>query len=195
MARDWDATTYERLSQPIAQMGKDVLLRLELDGDETVLDAGCGTGKVTAALLERLPNGHVIAVDAAPSMVEEARQRLPDSVDVRQADLLELQVEPVDAILSTATFHWIADHDRLFANLLRALKPGGRLVANAVTLESEALLAQWYALIGGELTRIATSRAKAVGSFTGWQPAMPVTQWSVTKPRDPVEAPQPSHSS
>ena len=69
-----------------------------------------------------------------------------------------------------------------------ALRPDGRLVANAVTLESEALLARWYALIGGELTRIATSRAKAVGSFTGWQPAMPVTQWSVTKPRDPVEA-------
>jgi trans-aconitate 2-methyltransferase len=129
MARDWDASTYERLSQPIAQMGKDVLFRLELNGDETVLDAGCGTGKVTAALLERLPNGHVIAVDAAPSMVEEARQRLPDSVEVRQADLLDLRVEPVDAILSTATFHWIADHDRLFANLLQSLKPGGRLVA------------------------------------------------------------------
>jgi precorrin-6Y C5,15-methyltransferase (decarboxylating) len=63
-----------------------------------------------------------------------------------------------------------------------ALRPGGRLVANAVTLESEALLAQWYVLHGGELIRVATSRAKAVGGFTGWQPAMPVTQWSVTKP-------------
>jgi trans-aconitate 2-methyltransferase len=130
MARDWDATTYERLSQPIAQMGRDVLFRLELEGHETVLDAGCGTGKVTAALLERLPNGRVIAVDAAPSMVEEARQRLPAAVDVRQADLLDLELEePVDAILSTATLHWIADHDRLFANLRNALKPGGRLVA------------------------------------------------------------------
>jgi precorrin-6B C5,15-methyltransferase / cobalt-precorrin-6B C5,C15-methyltransferase len=65
-----------------------------------------------------------------------------------------------------------------------ALKPGGRLVANAVTLESEALLAQCYARRGGELIRIATSRAKAVGGFTGWQPAMPVTQWSVTKAAD-----------
>jgi trans-aconitate 2-methyltransferase len=130
MARDWDASTYERLSQPIAAMGLDVLARLELRGDETVLDAGCGTGKVTAALLERLPRGHVIAVDAAPSMVLEARDRLPDAVDVRQADLLELELdEPVDAVLSTATFHWIADHDRLFANLLGVLEPGGRLVA------------------------------------------------------------------
>src|SRR3954467_15655490 len=126
MARDWDASTYERLSQPLAAMGVDVLSRLELNGDEIVLDAGCGTGKVTAALLDRLPGGRVIAVDAAPSMVQEARERLPASVDVRQADLLELALgEPVDAVLSTATFHWIADHDRLFANLLAALRPAG----------------------------------------------------------------------
>jgi precorrin-6Y C5,15-methyltransferase (decarboxylating) len=62
-----------------------------------------------------------------------------------------------------------------------SLRPGGRLVANTVTLESEALLAQWYTRYGGELIRISASRAKAVGGFTGWQPAMPVTQWSVTR--------------
>ena len=64
----------------------------------------------------------MIAVDAAPSMVEQARALLPAAVDVRQADLTTLDLgEPVDAILSTATFHWIADHDRLFANLHAAL--------------------------------------------------------------------------
>src|SRR5919112_3663615 len=128
--RDWDAATYERLSAPIAAMGVDVLDRLELEGDETVLDAGCGTGKVTRELHRRLPRGHVIAVDAAPSMVEQARAALPEDVEVRQADLLELALErPVDAVLSTATFHWIGDHDRLFAVLHAALRPGGRLVA------------------------------------------------------------------
>jgi trans-aconitate 2-methyltransferase len=128
--RDWDAATYERLAAPLTAMGTEVLDRLVLRGDETVLDAGCGTGNVTRVLLERLPRGRVIAVDAAPSMVEQARELLPDEVDVRQADLLELTLEtPVDAILSTATFHWIADHDRLFANLRAALTPGGRLVA------------------------------------------------------------------
>jgi len=128
--RDWDAATYERLSHPIAAMGVDVLDRLELAGDETVLDAGCGTGKVTQELHVRLPRGHVIAVDAAPSMVEQARANLPDSVDVRQADLRSLSLErPVDAVLSTATFHWIADHNRLFARLHAALAPGGRLAA------------------------------------------------------------------
>jgi trans-aconitate 2-methyltransferase len=128
--RDWDATTYQRLSAPLEAMGRDVLWRLRLDGDETVLDAGCGTGRVTAVLAERLPRGHVIAVDGSPAMVAEARRRLPDSVDVQEQDLLELHVdEPVDAIVSTATFHWIGDHDRLFAQLARAVKPGGRLVA------------------------------------------------------------------
>jgi trans-aconitate 2-methyltransferase len=130
MPRDWDATTYERLSAPLTAMGTDVLDRLVLRGDETVLDAGCGTGNVTRELYERLPRGRVIAVDAAPSMVDQARALLPADVDVRQADLLELDLgEQVDAVLSTATFHWVPDHDRLFANLHAALVPGGRLVA------------------------------------------------------------------
>ena len=130
MPRDWDAVAYERLAAPLTAMGTAVLDRLVLRGDETVLDAGCGTGNVTRALFERLPRGRVIAVDAAPSMVEQASELLPAQVDVRRADLLELSLEePVDAILSTATFHWIGDHERLFANLRAMLKPGGRLVA------------------------------------------------------------------
>jgi trans-aconitate 2-methyltransferase len=128
--RDWDAATYQRLSAPLEAMGRDVLWRLRLDGDETVLDAGCGTGRITAVLAERLPRGRVIAVDGSRAMVEEARRRLPAEVDVREADLLELALdEPMDAIVSTATFHWIPEHDRLFERLLVALKPGGRLVA------------------------------------------------------------------
>src|SRR5215212_9909947 len=95
--RDWDAGTYERLAAPLTAMGSEVLDRLVLRGDETVLDAGCGTGNVTRLLHERLPRGHVIAVDAAPSMVEQARGLLPAAVEVRQADLLELSLpEPVD---------------------------------------------------------------------------------------------------
>jgi trans-aconitate 2-methyltransferase len=128
--RDWDAATYERVSAPVAAMGVDVIDRLALRGDETVLDAGCGTGKVTRALLDRLPRGRVIAIDAAPSMVEQARAALPASVDVRRADLTALDLgERVDAVLSTATFHWILDHAALFANLHAALRPGGRLAA------------------------------------------------------------------
>jgi trans-aconitate 2-methyltransferase len=128
--RDWDGTSYDRISGTMEALGLEVLERLPLQGEETVIDAGCGSGRITEALMQRLPRGHVIAVDQSPSMVEAARRRLPAGADVRELDLLELSVkEPVDAILSTATFHWIADHDALFARLRAALRPGGRLVA------------------------------------------------------------------
>jgi trans-aconitate 2-methyltransferase len=118
------------MSDPQVAMARDVIDRLDLRGDERVLDAGCGTGRVTALLVERVPNGTVVAVDGSEAMVAQARERLGDSADVFVSDLLELTVEhPVDAILSTATFHWIADHRQLFARLHAALKPGGTLVA------------------------------------------------------------------
>lgn len=130
MTRDWDAATYDRVSTPHVEWANILLDRLDLSGDETVLDAGCGSGKVTLMLLERLPRGHVVAVDRAPSMVEHAREALNGRATVLQADLTELQLdEPVDAIFSSAVFHWIADHDRLFSRLHAALAPGGRLVA------------------------------------------------------------------
>jgi trans-aconitate 2-methyltransferase len=153
--RTWDAESYDRVSSPQLAMGRDVLDRLPLNGDETVVDAGCGTGRVTRLLLERLPRGRVIAIDASADMVATARQNLPADVDVRQADLADFTVEePVDAILSTATFHWIADHDALFACLANALKPGCRLEAQC----------------GGEgnVARLHAA-ARAEGPFEGWK--------------------------
>jgi trans-aconitate 2-methyltransferase len=130
VTRDWDAATYDRVSAPQVEWAERVLERLPLRGDETVLDAGCGSGRVTALLLELLPHGLVVAVDQSPSMVEHAREALGDRATVLQASLTELRLdEPVDAVFSNAVFHWIADHDRLFARLFAALRPGGRLVA------------------------------------------------------------------
>ena len=130
MSRDWDAATYDRVSEPQVEWAAEVLGRLPLRGDETVLDAGCGSGRVTRLLLERLPAGHVIAVDSAPSMVEHARATLGDRATVFRANLTELELEqPVDAVFSNAVFHWIAEHQRLFERLFAALRPGGRLVA------------------------------------------------------------------
>jgi trans-aconitate 2-methyltransferase len=136
-ARDWDGARYDRLADPQARWGSTVLERLELAGTETVLDAGCGSGRVTQELLDRLPGGRVVALDASESMLEQARVRLSGDRRVRfvLADLLELEPamlgpdRPADAVFSTAVFHWVTDHDRLFANLARVLAPGGQLVA------------------------------------------------------------------
>lgn len=132
--RDWDAETYDRIAEPQTRWGAGVLDRLPLVGDERVLDAGCGSGRVTERLAERLPNGRVIALDGSASMIEAARTRLArfgDRIEYLVADLREALpvAPPVDAILSTATFHWIPDHDALFRHLAAVLQPGGRLVA------------------------------------------------------------------
>ena len=136
MPLDWDAHTYSRVGGGVTALGHEVLERTELRGDETVLDAGCGSGELTAELAARVPRGKVFAVDGSPRMVELARSRLQHDIGVRPvcriwcSDLLELEVpEPVDLVFSAATFHWIADHERLFERLRAALKPGGRLVA------------------------------------------------------------------
>jgi trans-aconitate 2-methyltransferase len=130
MSRDWNAAIYHQVSTPHQDWGRVVLDRLELRGDETVLDAGCGTGRITQALLERLPRGHAIAVDGSAQMVQRARENLGDRATVIHSDLLELSLpEPVDAAISTATFHWILDHDRLFSRIHAALRPGAQFVA------------------------------------------------------------------
>ncbi|MDP9189532.1 MAG: methyltransferase domain-containing protein [Actinomycetota bacterium] len=141
--RDWDADTYDRVSDPQFEWGMEVLDRLELAGDESVIDAGCGSGRVTERLLDRLPNGRVLAVDGSPSMLAKARERLGDRVAYLQADLSELEVaERVDVLFSTATFHWIPDHDVLFARVREALVAGGRLQAQCGGAGNVARLGQ-----------------------------------------------------
>ena len=134
MTRDWNAAEYDRLPIPMTRWGETVLGWLELRGDERVLDAGCGTGRVTEALLARLPRGAVIALDGSASMIEQARSRLgEDRVTYLVADLLQpLPIpgdEPVDAVLSTATFHWVLDHEALFRNLAAVMRPGAQVAA------------------------------------------------------------------
>jgi trans-aconitate 2-methyltransferase len=129
-SRDWDAASYDRVSDPQFGWALEQLERLSLHGDEVVLDAGCGSGRVTALLADRVPRGRVYAVDVAPSMAEHAAAALGDRATVLCQDLVDLALpEPVDAIFSNATFHWIHDHDALFAALHRTLRPGGQLVA------------------------------------------------------------------
>lgn len=133
MSAKWDATTYHDVANPHVAWGTKVLARLPLRGDETVLDAGCGTGRVTELLLERLPRGRVIALDVDEGMLEQAKKtlaRFGDRVTYVHASLLALPSDlRAEAIVSTATFHWVLDHDALFRGLARVLAPGGWLVA------------------------------------------------------------------
>ena len=169
-AREWNATSYDRTSAPLEALGLEVLDRLELRGDERVLDAGCGSGRVTEALVGRLPRGRVIGVDGSAAMIETARRRLGDRAELLVCDLCDLAIEPpVDAVLSTATFHWIADHARLFSRLRAALRPGGRLVAQC---GGEGNIAALHAVIAGVSER--EPFAEHLGGWRGpWRFAGP----------------------
>jgi trans-aconitate 2-methyltransferase len=124
----WDAETYEQVATPQQQWAGEILARASFAPGDLVLDAGCGGGGVTRRLLDT--GVRVIAVDADADMVAKARETLPSEVEVLHQDLLELELpEPVDGVFSCAVFHWIADHDALFARLHAALKRGGRLAA------------------------------------------------------------------
>ncbi|MBZ5704828.1 MAG: methyltransferase domain-containing protein [Acidobacteriia bacterium] len=133
-SREWDSSAYHRLSGPQLSWGKKVLARVHLRGDETLLDAGCGSGRLTGELLEALPHGRVVGVDLSQNMLRTAREHLATRFGDRAlwvaADLQDLPfVRAFDGIFSTAAFHWVLDHDKLFRSLYGALRPRGWLRA------------------------------------------------------------------
>ncbi len=166
-SHEWDSTTYHELSEPQVSWGTKVLARLPLRGDETVLDVGCGTGRLTEQLLERVPKGRVIAADLSWNMLQSARAHLLPRFDGRisfvQADMQDLPLSgAAEGVFSTAAFHWARDHNRLFTGLFQALVPGGWLEAQCGG--------------GPNLARV-RAHAKAViatpefkGYFSGWTP-------------------------
>jgi trans-aconitate 2-methyltransferase len=152
---DWDGPTYDRISAPQQEWAQKVLERLPLSGDETVLDAGCGSGRVTRMLLDRLPGGRVIGVDGSPSMIETAREGLDGDgrVTLIVSDLLDVSPAlledagaggEVDAVFSNATFHWIRDHEALFRALRSVMRPGARLVAQC---GGRGNVAEWVSVV------------------------------------------------
>ncbi|MFN2616690.1 MAG: trans-aconitate 2-methyltransferase [Thermoleophilaceae bacterium] len=168
--REWDADTYDRVADVQLEWGLAVLPRLPLRGDETVLDAGCGSGRLTEKLLERLPRGRLLAVDGSEDMVRKARERLGDRAEVWQADLAVLELEaPVDAVFSNAVFHWVPDHRTLFERLHQALLPGGRLVAQC---GGEGNVASLTRVLGSLRTR-EPFRAHLAGVGGMWKFASP----------------------
>ena len=131
---EWNATSYHKVSTPQTSWGHKVLSRLVVNGDERAIDAGCGSGKLTMALMERLPGGSMIAIDRSWNMLLTARANLRPAFGGRVRFVqVALPGMPfanyADLVFSTATFHWIKDHPALFAGIHRTLRPGGRLHA------------------------------------------------------------------
>ena len=197
MGTPWDARTYDTSSAPQQTWAADVLARVDgIAPDATVLDVGCGTGRVTEALLALVPQGRVLALDASAEMVDLARARLGERATVWRQDVLELELdEPVDAIVSTATLHWVKDHDALWPRLARALRPGGMLeiqcggrgniarvreAIDAAAAETAPELAGWspWTFAGPEETEARLVRA----GFT------PIRCWLEERPTHPDDA-------
>ncbi len=128
---DWDAAAYDELTDlPHDTWAEQVLNRLDLEGDETVLDAGCGTGRMIALLRDRHPGLTLIGADSSPAMLARARANLGDGIELIESSLLDLTLDkPVDIVVSNAVFHWITEHQTLFDRIFALLRPGGRLEA------------------------------------------------------------------
>jgi trans-aconitate 2-methyltransferase len=190
VTREWDAASYDRVAWPMTERGLQLVDRLDLRGDETVLDAGCGTGQVTERLLARLPAGRVIALDGSTSMLARAGERFGDDprVTLLHADLEQpLPIdEPVDAVVSTSTFHWIRDHDALFAHLAAVLKPGGPLTAECGGAGNIASVMAILAALGHETD---TWRFKGVEDTSARLRAAGFTDCEVRLVPRPAEVP------
>jgi precorrin-6Y C5,15-methyltransferase (decarboxylating) len=146
-------------------------------------DVGSGSGSVAIEWMRTHPSCGAVAVESRAERADRITRNaqalaVPGLVVVhgRAPDALADLPRP-DAVFVGGG----VSADGVLAACWAALSSGGRLVANAVTLESEAVLTRWQASVGGTLTRIEVSRAAPVGGFTGWKPMMPVTQWEVAK--------------
>jgi precorrin-6Y C5,15-methyltransferase (decarboxylating) len=149
---------------------------------ELLWDVGAGAGSIAVEWCRTHPSCRAIAVEQHPERAARITRNattlgVPGIPVVVGASPGALDLEAPDAVFIGGGLTAEGVVERCWD----ALKPGGRLVANAVTLESEAVLTRWHARLGGDLTRIEVSRATAIGGFTGWRPQMPVTIWAATK--------------
>jgi precorrin-6Y C5,15-methyltransferase (decarboxylating) len=147
-------------------------------------DVGAGSGSISIEWMLAHPSMRAIAIEAEPERAARIR-RNASACGVPGLVVSEGRAPSALAGLETPDIVFVGGggtEPGVMDAAIDALRPGGRLVANAVTLEMEAVLLARQAALGGELTRISVSRAAPVGSMQGWRPAMPVTQWSWVKP-------------
>lgn len=174
MPFEWDARTYDALPLPHVAWGLGVLDRMRLTGTERVLDAGCGTGRDAAVLLERWPDVDLVCLDASSTMIAAARERLGERAEFVVADLTErLPIAPVDAVMSVAAFHWVSDHLLLFTRLAEAVRAGGRLTSDCGGEGQLAILDQALQTVTGSpmaLTHFAgAADTESALEAAGWE--------------------------
>ena len=131
---EWNAASYHKVSGPQTSWGQKVINRLRVNGDERAIDAGCGSGRLTGDLMERIPDGRLIAIDRSWNMLMTARANLRPlfggRVSFAQVALPDMPFANwADLVFSTATFHWVKDHQALFASIFATLRSGGKLHA------------------------------------------------------------------
>jgi trans-aconitate 2-methyltransferase len=156
MPREWNAKGYDALPLPHTAWGTGVLDRLaahRLPESARVLDAGCGTGRDAAAARERWPAMRIALLDGSEQMLAQARTKLGETAEYMHADLMQpLSIDPVDAVMSVAAFHWVPDHAALFANLVAVMRPGAPLVTDCGGAGNIAGVNQALARVTGEAT-------------------------------------------
>ncbi|MGL6198088.1 MAG: class I SAM-dependent methyltransferase [Lachnospiraceae bacterium] len=128
---EFDGEKYKLASKHQKEWGNKLIQDLQLDGNEAILDLGCGDGLLTMQLTLLVPNGRVLGVDASSGMIETAEKQQKDNLEFKHMDINEMQfINEFDIIFSNAALHWVKDHSRLLKNTYSALKPQGRILWN-----------------------------------------------------------------
>lgn len=143
----WEAQEYAKHSSAQQGWARELIAKLDLQGNEHILDVGCGDGKVTAKIAAHVPNGSVVGVDNSPSMIELAQTEYPvaeyPNLSFQLEDARELSFDQrFDIVFSNAALHWVRNHRPVLESIWRSLRPGGRTLlqmggsANAASILS-----------------------------------------------------------
>ncbi len=157
----WNAADYAANSVVQQTWARELIAKLNLRGDEHILDVGCGDGKVTAEIVRALPDGFVVGMDASPQMIAFAKKTFPAEknpnlqfqiCDARKISAKKIAVK-FDVVFSNAALHWVDDHEKILRGAAAVLKSGGRLVVSCggkgnaqdvfVALRPEMRLKRW----------------------------------------------------
>lgn len=131
MQHQWNGNIYHNISSPQFSSGIDLIKHIKLGDIHTVIDIGCGSGKLTNEISRLIPEAKILAIDISSSMIEKAKQNLSNNIEFICEDFLHLNItEKVDLIFSNKVFHWILDQEALFYKIYKILKPSGQLIVS-----------------------------------------------------------------